>query len=245
VLLAEEGINLFLAGSRQGIDSLWRFLASDPRLTDLIYKESESREIPFNRLLVKIKREIIPLGLAQIRPAQQPAPRLQPEELKRWLDQGRDFVLLDTRNAFEVRVGTFVGAIDLGLGQFREFPQAAAGLAAALKQKPVVTFCTGGIRCEKAAPALLLQGFREVYQLDGGILRYFERCGGAHYAGECFVFDKRVAVDSALRETATTQCYVCQGVLSAADQQSPLYAEGKTCPYCAPLAAAGAPDNAV
>jgi UPF0176 protein len=141
-------------------------------------------------------------------------------------------VLLDTRNQFEVDLGSFEKARSLGLQSFSDFAQASAALGEELKDKTIVTFCTGGIRCEKAAPLLISRGFRHVWQLDGGILKYFEACGGAHYRGECFVFDKRVAVDDALRETGTVQCYVCQAVLTGAERQSPQYELGVSCPHC-------------
>jgi UPF0176 protein len=147
---------------------------------------------------VKIKPEIITMGQPGIDPARDPAPALEPEVLRTWLDQGRRVVLLDTRNAFEVARGTFVGAEHLGNTSFRGFAAAAAGMPAPGGDVPIVTFCTGGIRCEKAAPLLRQLGHRNVYQLAGGILRYFERAGAAHFRGECFVFDERVALDAEL-----------------------------------------------
>ena len=163
-------------------------------------------------------------------PTQNPAPRVAALQLKRWLDEGRPLLLLDTRNEFEVELGTFRGARRLGLESFRQFPDAARQLLP--DDRPVVTFCTGGIRCEKAAALLLQRGFGEVYQLDGGILRYFEEAGGAYFEGECFVFDKRVAVDAQLKPTGTAQCYVCQSVLSVVDQRSKEYVANVACPYC-------------
>jgi len=233
ILIAAEGINLFLAGSEISVSALLEFLLADARFAGMPVKRSWSAEQPYNRMLVKIKREIIPMRRPEINPALAPAPRLSPQELKRWLDEGREVVLLDTRNQFEVDLGTFENTLSLGLKSFGDFPQASAQLDEAFKDKPVVTFCTGGIRCEKAAPWLIAQGFRDVWQLDGGILRYFEECGGAHYRGECFVFDKRVALDAALHQTATVQCYTCQAVLTAAEQQSPQYEMGMSCPHCA------------
>jgi predicted sulfurtransferase len=141
----------------------------------------------------------------EIDPRATPAPRLAPRELKRWLDEGREVVLLDTRNQFEVALGSFDNTLALGLKSFSDFPCATPALAQALKDRPIVTFCTGGIRCEKAAPWLISQGFREVYQLDGGILNYFEQCGGAHFHGACFVFDGRVTLDAGLRESKSAQ----------------------------------------
>jgi len=159
---------------------------------------------------------------------------MDPVELavRQWLDEGREVLLLDTRNRFEVGLGTFKGAADLKITSFSQFPQATEPLLEKWKDKPIVSFCTGGIRCEKAAPLLLKQGFRQVWQLDGGILKYFERCGGAHYEGECFVFDKRVALGPDLEPTGTAQCYACQAVLTPAEQQSPDYVFGEHCPHC-------------
>jgi UPF0176 protein len=232
ILIAAEGINLFLAGEVPSIEAFLKSLLADARFAGMPVKHSRSDEQPFNRLLVKLKREIIPMRRPEINPARAPAPRLAPQDLQRWLDKGREVVLLDTRNQFEVDLGTFENARSLGLKSFSDFPLASAALGEELKDKPIVTFCTGGIRCEKAAPWLISRGFRDVWQLDGGILKYFEACGGAHYRGECFVFDKRVAVDDALRETGTVQCYVCQAVLTSAERQSPQYELGVSCPHC-------------
>lgn len=195
VLLSPEGINLFLAGKEPEIRELQDALGRDECFRDLRFKESWSEFQPFGKMLVKIKPEIVPLGENNVSPVEAPAPRLSPPELKEWLDQGRDVVLLDARNAFEVNVGTFNGARHLGLANFRSFPEAVDQVAGELKDKIVVTFCTGGIRCEKAAPVLMQKGFRHVYQLDGGILKYFEECGSAHFDGRCFVFDERTALD--------------------------------------------------
>jgi UPF0176 protein len=199
VLIAAEGINLFLAGTAANIEALVQTLRADARFAPLQVKRSWSAEQPFGRLLVKCKREIVSMRRSEVDPGA--APRLAPQQLKRWLDQGREIALLDTRNQFEVDLGSFENALSLGLKSFSGFPHASSALAEDLKQRPVVTFCTGGIRCEKAAPWLISQGFREVYQLDGGILEYFEHCGGAHFRGACFVFDRRVALDASLRET--------------------------------------------
>ncbi len=201
ILLSSEGINLFIAGALGDVEALIAQLQSDARLADMKYKRSFSRVVPFRRMLIKVKREII----AGRNPAElPPAPRLPPEQLKRWLDEGRAVTLLDTRNAFEVEVGTFRGARHLDLHNFREFADKAKQLQAQACVGPIVTFCTGGIRCEKAAPMLIAQGLREVYQLDGGILEYFQQCAGAHYDGNCFVFDERVALTPALQETGAS-----------------------------------------
>jgi UPF0176 protein len=237
ILLATEGINLFVAGQRPNVAALLSDLRSLPGLADLTPKESHSAERPFNRMLVKIKKEIIAFGVAGIDPARAPAPRLAPATLKAWLDEGRPVTLLDTRNAYEIRLGTFAGAVVPDIEHFRDFPAALARLPTALKTRPVVTFCTGGIRCEKAAPLLVREGFSEVYQLEGGILKYFEICGGAHYEGDCFVFDRRVAVDPALRETPAVLCFACQMPLTPAEQADPRYAPEVACPHCAPTMA--------
>lgn len=195
ILLAEEGINLFLAGEALDVRGFVAVLREDRRFTPLTAKESWSREQPFKRMVVKVKREIIRMNHPTIRPALGRAPAVAPQTLRRWLDQGhddvgRDIVLLDTRNAFEVDYGTFTGAIDWRIERFTQFPDAAASRGEELRDKTVVSFCTGGIRCEKAALYLRDAGV-DAYQLDGGILAYFEQVGGRHFAGECFVFDER------------------------------------------------------
>jgi len=154
--------------------------------------------------LVKIKKEIIPMGDPEIRPSEFTAPYLPPADLKTWMDEKRDFLLLDTRNDYEIAVGTFEGAKDLGISHFRDFTRATEkltteGFNEVSKDQPIVTFCTGGIRCEKAAALLVKQGFKNVYQLEGGILNYFEQCKDVHYQGQCFVFDWRLAVNGDLQ----------------------------------------------
>jgi len=232
ILLSPEGINLFVSAERPALDRLLNYVRTVPGLADLAAKISESHHQPFNRMLVKIKKEIIAFGVNGIDPSRRPAPRVAPRQLKEWLDQGRSVTLLDTRNTYETKLGTFRGARTLDLDHFREFPAAAASLPDHLKNQTVVTFCTGGIRCEKAAPLLQSAGFAQVFQLDGGILRYFEECGGEHFEGDCFVFDKRVAVDASLRETGAALCFVCQAPLTVSEQQDPRYVMSVCCPYC-------------
>jgi UPF0176 protein len=203
ILLAEEGINLFLAGPAPAVQRFLAQLRQDARFADLAPKESWSTAQPFKKMLVKVKREIIRMDHPTIRPAQGRAPAVSPATLKRWLDagvddEGRPVVLLDTRNGFEVDEGTFEGAIDWRLGKFSDFPQALLAHQAELQDKTVVSFCTGGIRCEKAAIFMREQALPHSYQLDGGILKYFEETGGAHYRGNCFVFDERRTVDTRL-----------------------------------------------
>ena len=239
VLIAPEGINLFLAGAEMPLREVLAWLATDPRLADLPVKQSWSDHQPFNRMLVKVKREIISMHQAQVRPAAQRAPAVTPQVLKRWLDAGHDdagrpLALLDTRNGFEVEIGSFVGAINPQIGSFGEFPARLGALASELDGKTVVTFCTGGIRCEKAVLYMQAQGFENVLQLDGGILKYFEEVGGAHYQGDCFVFDRRVALTPTLEAAGHAECFKCRAVLTATEQASPLYLRGQSCPHCAP-----------
>ena len=204
VLLAPEGINLFLAGPEASVRSWLRRLRADPRLADLQAKESPSDRPPFRRMVVKVKREIIRMNQPTIRPVQGRAPAVAPATVKRWLDQGHDdrgrpVVTLDTRNAFEVDHGAFLGAIDWRMNKFSDFPQAAAAHLDELRGKTVVSYCTGGIRCEKAALYLQNLGLDSVYQIEGGILKYFEEVGHAHYIGGCFVFDERESLGSDLK----------------------------------------------
>jgi UPF0176 protein len=232
ILLSSEGINMFVAGAADVIELLLEKLRKIPGLEGLEPKVSISDKQPFNRMLVRIKREIISFGMEGIRPANYTSPKIAAAELKRWLDEGRPITLLDTRNDYEVQLGTFKGAVIPHINTFREFPEAVRKLPEELKDQPVVMFCTGGIRCEKAGPFMEQEGFRNIYQLDGGILKYFEEVGGDHYDGECFVFDQRVGVDPGLRETDYAICFACQTPLNAADQQDPRHVEGVSCPHC-------------
>jgi UPF0176 protein len=237
ILLSPEGINLFLAGLRQPIDRFLAWLRADARFADLQVKESYSAKQPFTKMLVKLKPEIITMKMPVIQPENGRAPAVEAKTLKRWLDQGHDdagkpVVMMDTRNAFEVDVGTFENTLDYRIEKFSEFPEVVTRHKDELAGKTVVTFCTGGIRCEKAAIHMHNVGFDSVYQLEGGILKYFEEVGGAHYAGDCFVFDYRTAVNSALEETATVQCFACRAIVTPREQLSPYYVPGKSCPHC-------------
>ncbi|MEI6526712.1 MAG: sulfurtransferase, partial [Planctomycetota bacterium] len=232
ILLSGEGINMFIAGPRQGVDCVLAAVRSIPGFEELPVKQSQTDYQPFNRMLVKIKQEIIPVGCPEIAPVAEASPKIAPRELKRWLDENQDVALLDTRNDYEVSLGTFKGAIDLNLKTFREFPAAAAALPEEIKKRPVVMFCTGGIRCEKIGPYMKGLGFEKIYQLEGGILKYFEECEQEHYEGTCFVFDQRVAVDPSLAPTDLYECFACKHVLSPEDCSSPMYREGTSCPHC-------------
>jgi UPF0176 protein len=209
VLLAEEGINLFLAGPAEAVQTWVAALKQDARFADLNPKESWSEAVPFKKLLVKVKGEIIRMNHPTIRPDERGdagrAPAVDPAVLRRWLEQGHDdegrpVVTLDTRNAFEVDYGTFEGAVDWRIDKFSEFPQAVQAHKAEFEGKTVVSFCTGGIRCEKAALYMQEAGIDHVYQLEGGILKYFELTDGAHWRGECFVFDEREALSADLQK---------------------------------------------
>jgi RluA family pseudouridine synthase len=232
ILLSLEGINMFVAGTRENIDIFLETVRQEPEYQDLPIKESLSDHQPFSRMLVRLKKEIISMGVDAIRPKNKTSPKLTAKELKQWLDDGKDLTLYDVRNDYEIEVGTFTDAVPAGIDHFRAFPEATQRLPEDAKKKPLVMFCTGGIRCEKAGPLMEEQGFEQVYQLDGGILKYFEECGGDHYQGDCFVFDKRVAVDPNLQETEFEQCYACQAVLTAEQQQSELYLPPHSCPLC-------------
>ncbi|ABX36674.1 Rhodanese domain protein [Delftia acidovorans SPH-1] len=206
ILLAEEGINFFLAGPAQAVHSFVDQLRADDRFADLAPKESWSDTVPFRKMLVKVKREIIRMDHPTIRPAEGRAPSVSPATLRRWLeqghdDEGREVVTLDTRNDFEVDAGAFKDTIDWRITKFTEFPPALRAHKAELADKTVVSYCTGGIRCEKAAILMRDEGLEHVYQLEGGILKYFEETDGAFYDGGCFVFDERRAVGADLAIT--------------------------------------------
>ncbi len=232
IILGSEGINTIIAGTRQAIDALKARLDSDPRFSNLPYKESISDHQPFTRMLVKIKKEIVAFGI-EVDPAKNRAPSVTPRELKQWLDEGREIVLLDTRNDYETLTGKFRGAHELNIRTFRTFPEKVKELLPQWKNKTIVSYCTGGIRCEKAAPYMRQIGFQDVYQLDGGILKYFEEVGGEHYDGECFVFDYRIGLSAQLAETETAHCVGCQFPVTTELQKLETYIPGKQCPNCA------------
>jgi len=239
ILLSPEGINLFLAGTRAAIDGFLSWLRADARFANIEVKESLSDEQPFDKMLVKLKREIITMKHPLIRPEEGRAPIVDAQTLKRWLDQGHDddgkpVVMMDTRNAFEVDVGTFDRTLDYRIEKFSEFPDVVARHKDELNGKTVVTFCTGGIRCEKAAIHMKNVGYDRVYQLEGGILKYFEEVGGAHYHGDCFVFDHRTALNPKLEpSSAPATCPSCHAEVTPREQLSPAFVAGKSCPRCA------------
>lgn len=216
ILIAEEGINVALAGTEVQISAAREYLYSDQRFDGLWLKESLSDTVPFSKLKVRIRHEIIAFDGTEARTQQltrPTAPAMPPETVQQWIESGKEFTLLDTRNTYEIESGTFEQAEHLNIAHFRDFQVAVhEALAAGTlnPDKPIVTFCTGGIRCEKAAPWLIEQGFSDVHQIDGGVLNYFEHTGGAHWQGGCFVFDDRVEVDKALSPTGATWCTHCQ-----------------------------------
>lgn len=203
IILSPEGINIQLAGSRESIDRYTALLQSYEYFADIWLKESQTDYIPFEKMRVKIKKYIIPVGSDDIDPEHVPAPFLSPEEFKKWYDEGKEMIVLDTRKPMEIDYGKFENAIDLNLNHFRGFNEAIDELLEKYKDTPIVTYCTGGVRCEKAAPLMLKKGFKEVYQLEGGIINYFEKVGGDHWEGNCYVFDERIAIDPNLKAIET------------------------------------------
>ena len=207
------------------------FLNEDKRLQGIPMHLSHTDYQPFRRMLVRLKREIISLGIDSIRPGENTGNYIEPNDFKQWLDEEREVLVLDTRNDYELRVGTFEKAVDLDIKSFREFPEAVKKLEYD-KSIPVVMFCTGGIRCEKASMVMEDQGWSEVYQIRGGILGYFKDTGGTHWDGDCFVFDQRVSVDKNLIEADHEMCFKCREPLSAEDLESDKYSIEEHCPYC-------------
>lgn len=233
ILLAQEGINGTIAGTRKAIDSVLTYLRSEPRLADLEHKESPAEEMPFDRMKVRIKKEIVTLGLPEVDPTEQVGTYVSPEEWNAIVSDP-DVVVIDTRNAYEVGIGTFKGAKNPETNSFREFPEYVQQHLDPTKHKKVAMFCTGGIRCEKASSFMLSQGFQEVYHLKGGILKYLEEVppDESLWQGECFVFDQRVTVQQGLEAGTHEICWGCGHPVSAADKASPQYEVGISCPYC-------------
>lgn len=232
ILLSPNGINFSLSGSQESVDGYLEFLESDDRFVGIPLKITYNDYQPFRRMLVRLKKEIISLGMDDIRPLEFTGPNIKPIELQEMLDNEEEVIVLDTRNDYEVRVGTFKNAIDLNIPSFRDFPQAVSNLPEEFKTKPIVMFCTGGIRCEKASAVMLKSGFENVKQLQGGVLDYFKDTDASHWDGDCFVFDDRVAVDKGLNETDYVMCYSCREPLTKDEVRSPDYKVDDYCPYC-------------
>jgi UPF0176 protein len=233
LLLAEEGINGTVAGTRAGIDALIAFLRADPRLANLEHKESYADEMPFTRMKVKLKKEIVTLGVAGINPNKKVGTYVAAEDWNA-LISNPDVVLIDTRNGYECDIGTFRGAIDPKTTTFREFPEYVGKNFNPGKHKKVAMFCTGGIRCEKASAYMMEQGFEQVYHLQGGILKYLEKIPPAEslWVGECFVFDQRISVGHGLKVGEFDQCHGCRHPVSPEDKASVKFVEGVSCPHC-------------
>ena len=234
VLLAEEGFNGTLAGSAAGVNAVFSWLSETLELdTPIDARWTEAASPPFRRLRIKVKNEIVTLGRPDIRPQHGTGTHVPPAEWNRLVDDP-DTLIIDTRNHYEIEVGTFPGAVDPGTDSFRHFPEFAEQLAETDRGRPVAMFCTGGIRCEKASALMQELGFSEVYQLQGGVLNYLAEIDDDdnRWNGECFVFDSRVAVDRDLAEGGYEQCHACRRPLSSKDLQSPDYREGVSCPQC-------------
>ena len=223
ILLSPNGINFFLAGSEESVSEFIQYLESDRRFSGIPIKFSRTDYQPFRRMLVKRKNEIISLGDSEIKPSEFTGPYIKPIEFKHLMDVEEDILVLDTRNDYETRIGSFEGSLELGISSFRDFPNAIASIPEKYKSKTVVMYCTGGIRCEKASAVMMNAGFEDVKQLEGGILGYFKECGGSYWDGDCFVFDQRVAVDPDLTETEIQMCFKCREPLSVEEQKSENY----------------------
>ena len=235
ILLAPEGMNGTISGSRSSIDTILAYLRSDPCFHDLEHKESIARKAPFDRLKVKLKREIVTIGIPTVDPIHRVGTYVKPQDWNQ-LIANPDVVVVDTRNNYEVEIGTFQGAIDPRTDSFTEFPEYVATHLNPQQHKQVALFCTGGIRCEKATSYLLSQGFEEVYHLQGGILKYLEEVPAAEslWEGECFVFDDRVAVTHGLEPGTHHICWGCGNPITEVDLTTPQYEPGICCPRCYP-----------
>ncbi|MEO3679938.1 rhodanese-related sulfurtransferase [Rheinheimera sp. FR7-31] len=233
LLLAEEGINGTICGPRQGVGAVKAWLDADGRFEGMSYKESLSDELAFYRTKVKLKKEIVTMGVEGINPAHIVGTYVKGDDWNQLISDP-DTIVIDTRNDYEVAIGTFKNAVNPNTTTFREFPKWAAENLDKTKHKKVAMFCTGGIRCEKSTAYLKEQGFDEVYHLDGGILKYLEEMPAENslWQGECFVFDQRVAVKHGLEQGSYDQCYACRMPLSAEEMTSPHYVKGLSCPHC-------------
>lgn len=233
LLLALEGINGTVAGSQQGIDALLAWLDQQPGLENIVAKFSFDEQMPFHRTKVKLKKEIVTMGVEGIDPRRVVGTYVKPKDWNALISDP-DVVLVDTRNDYEVQIGTFKGAINPKTETFREFPDYVKQNLDPTKNKKVAMFCTGGIRCEKSTAYLKEQGFEEVYHLEGGILKYLEEVPESEtmWEGECFVFDERVAVNHKLEKGQYDQCHACRMPLTAAEKESEQYILGTCCPHC-------------
>ena len=234
ILLAREGINGTVAGTDQAISEMLKFLRADPRLSDLDHKESRAETMPFYRMKVRLKKEIVTMGVDGVDPNDIVGTYVEPKDWNELISDP-DVILIDTRNDYEVEIGTFQGAVNPDTETFREFPNWVKNHQEELRsKKKVAMFCTGGIRCEKASSYMKQQGFDEVYHLKGGILKYLETVKeeSSLWKGDCFVFDQRVAVGHGLAESQYDQCYACRYPITEDDKKHPLYIKGVSCARC-------------
>ena len=232
VYLSPRGINFSISGTEANIEKYIEFMENDSRFLNIPLKRTYSETQPFRRMKVRLKKEIISLGRDDIDPRELTGEYVSPQELLSMYENNEDVVVLDTRNEYETRVGLFENAVDLQLDTFRDFPKAIEQLPVEYKDKQIVMYCTGGIRCEKASAVMLKAGFTDVKQLEGGVLDYFKETGGKYWNGDCFVFDERVALDTDLNETEYIYCYICREPLSAEEKASPDFKINEYCPYC-------------
>ena len=233
ILLAAEGINGTIAGTRAGVDALMFFLRADARLAGIEHKESYSDEMPFDRMKVRLKKEIVTLGVPRVDPNEKVGTYVDAEHWNALISDP-DVVLIDTRNGYEYDIGTFRGAVDPHTTTFREFPAYISKNLDPAKHKKIAMFCTGGIRCEKATSFMLGEGFKEVYHLQGGILKYLENIPAEQsmWEGECFVFDQRISVGQGLKVGTHDQCFACRHPVSQEEKASSRYQAGISCPHC-------------
>ncbi|WGT68019.1 oxygen-dependent tRNA uridine(34) hydroxylase TrhO [cyanobacterium endosymbiont of Epithemia clementina EcSB] len=233
ILLAQEGINGTIAGSRQGLDAVIAYLRCDPRLTDLETKEASIKSLPFKRTKVRLKKEIVTLGIPEINPLEKVGTYVDYNDWNNLISDP-EILVIDTRNNYEVEMGSFKGAINPNINSFREFPNYVAQNLNPFKHKQVAMFCTGGIRCEKATSLLINKGFNKVYHLKGGILKYLEKVQSEQslWDGECFVFDKRVAVKHNLEKGHYEMCLSCGYPISERETLSLNYEYGVSSSHC-------------
>ena len=235
ILLASEGMNGMISGSPESIETLINEIHKDPRFSDVEFKKSFHSDVSFRRMLVKVKKYIVTMR-KDVDPLAETGEYLDPIEFKKWQDEGKELLILDTRNDYEVALGTFTNAIDPKITHFDQFPDWISKNLQDSKDKPIVTFCTGGIRCEKATAFMLQQGFKKVYQLEGGIIKYLEKTlleeGDNHWEGDCVVFDKRKAITKKLEPTTKEICYVCLTELHETNTHQDVFPAGKACDSC-------------